>query len=354
MKPKRAFFKPWLSLVLVVLGAPSPSGGQVIWHLGDNTSGATQNIVDAFNAWTGGGLNSMSANLIATGITDGGLYVMDSGVSASSPFGNTSTNNTTWNVGPITRSAFGGNFSYTVFNTPLTSTNATSWNNLTSADSLATTVHAYGTSGNITTRLTAAHNYTNINGSSPNKFRRENPLVQAGASLNPNSTINSNSVVGALFGFDGQDSGIIDGANRRDGFTLAFSDPITQMGVFLVDFESHSSNTTLRGLVSLWDENGNYLAHTTLDFGTPVDDNRAFVGISSNQAFQYISFWVGSDTTSTSPTAYAYGFGAFTFRYDQIPEPVYSLAALLGAGVLSLRRRKRLSLASPSRPPRFS
>jgi len=74
---------------------------QLTLFLGDNSPGATQNIVQAFNAWTQGANNDMSDLDINTGLTSGGGYAMDTGQSASSAFGQAPS--TTTNAPPHTR-----------------------------------------------------------------------------------------------------------------------------------------------------------------------------------------------------------------------------------------------------------
>jgi len=98
-----------------------------------------------------------------------------------------------------------------------------------------------------------------------------------------------------------------------------------------VDLESHSSNAEYRALLAIWDDSGNLIASSTLDFGTEVDKSRGFVGITSTQAFSYISIWVGS-YSNTNPVQFAYALGGFTFRTAEIPEPT----TLVSLGILAL------------------
>ena len=102
-------------------------------------------------------------------------------------------------------------------------------------------------------------------------------------------------------------------------------------GIFLVDLESRSSNAKYRALLAIWDDSGNLIASSILDFGNAVDKSRGFVGITSSQPFSYISIWVGGSTT-TSPIQFAHALGGFTFRTAEIPEPT----TLVSLGILAL------------------
>jgi hypothetical protein len=317
--PNKHFILSFLSCIVVWMGLLHHAQSQLTLFLGDNTSGATQNIVNAFNAWTQGANNDMSDLNITTGLTSGGGYAMDTGQSATSAFGNAPS--TTTNAPPHTRNYNYGSWSYTVYNTPLANVNTTNWNN--PPGTIGAAIYGYGTTGTIAQRLQAAH--TNVQ----NFFSVENPVNQSSITLVVNSTSNTGGSP-TLFGFDGQDSGNLGGNNRRDGFTIALSSPISNAGIFLVDMESHSTNAQRRALLAIWDSSGNLIASSTLDFGTTVDSSRGFVGITSTQAFSYISVWVGG--TSSSPTAYAYALGGFTFRTAEIPEPT----TLVSLGILAL------------------
>ncbi|MCS7063872.1 MAG: hypothetical protein NZM04_07510, partial [Methylacidiphilales bacterium] len=134
---------------------------QVTYFFGDNTPGASQNIVQAFNAWKGGvgpSVATMTGAALAAGTIAGagGTYVIDTGINASSPFGASPTSTEINDPPPWTRTYGGGVFTYTVYNTPMLNTNPATWN--TPAAYLGNQIYYPGSPSTLSAQLLASHN----------------------------------------------------------------------------------------------------------------------------------------------------------------------------------------------------
>jgi hypothetical protein len=307
------------------------------------TPNANGNADAAFNTWAAGlGIGTPDITAWTTNADrdaglipgTGGQLVMDTGSASNSPFGQAPAGMPFSSTIPVTRSYTGGTFSYTVTSVLYANNDPLTWH----------------LSPPLGTNL-----LTLVEGTSPTLSGRhvpmivESPASQAGATVSPDGR--------PIFGYDGGVNidvthlgvtSLTSSFQRKSGFVLSFSDPISAFGFFAADLES-----TLNG-------GGNLVATaflfdsfmTLIDFQTiTVDgnDREGFYGITrSTPDISHAMFIVGAQNgspTASNARQNSYAFGGFTFIQAEIPEPrVYAAMAILALCIGWRERRRLLAL----------
>jgi hypothetical protein len=289
-----------------------------------------------FQQWTGPGAHA-SGILSGTGSAK---LVMDTGVNATSPFG-IGTGSVTAPNPPVTRN-YGSSFSYTVYNVLYANNDPNSWAN---NPGLGTNLMSHIAGAATLTTLAQRH--------IPGNFNKQNPANQDGDKVSPDGR--------DVFGFAGVDDtnvsflgvpGLNSSLQRKSGFVLEFSNPISAFGVFAADFEATNDGAgKYKATAFFYDSNMNLIEFHS--WGNDGDKRESFMGIKRATAdIQYAMFIVGArDGIATdggrdsSARSNHYAFGAFTFVQAEIPEPrVYAVMAILALCIGWRERRRLLAL----------
>jgi hypothetical protein len=294
-----------------------------------------------FNQWTGAGAHA-SGILSGTGSAK---LVMDTGVNATSPFG-LGTGSVNAPNPPVTRN-YGSSFSYTVYNVLYADNNPVTWaTNPGLGTSL--TSHIAGTAATLAGRHV------------PGNFNKYDPANQDGDNVSPDGR--------DMFGFAGIGNAdvsflgvpsLTSSLQRKSGFVLEFSNPISAFGVFAADFEATNEGTANRYRASafFYDANMNLIQYE--NWGNDGNQRESFMGIIRSTAdIKYAMFIVGArDGIATdggrdsSARSNHYAFGGFTFLQAEIPEPrVYAVMAILALCIGWRERRRLLALIKKIKP----
>jgi hypothetical protein len=294
----------------------------------------------AFNTWAAGlgigtpDITAWTSNAqrdagLIPGI--GGNLVMDTGSAANSPFGSHPPLINS-NV-PVTRSYTGGPFSYTVTSVLYANNDPNTWaNNPGLGTDILTLIEGTGPT------IQSRHVTMTI----------ENPASQGGANVSPDGR--------NIFGYDGGTNidvthlgvpGLTNSNQRKSGFVLSFSNPISAFGFYAADFESETSGNFV-ATAFLFDSNG-----LLIDFQQILvdgNDREGFYGITrSTPDISHAMFIVGARTgltndglRATNARLNSYAFGGFTFIAAEIPEPRVYIAMAILALCVAYRESRRL------------
>jgi hypothetical protein len=271
---------------------------------------------------------------------------MDTGVNATSPFG-IGTGSVNAPNAPVTRN-YGSSFSYTVYNVLYADNNPATW---ATNPGLGTNLMSHIAGAPSLTTLAQRH--------VPGNFVKQDPANQDGDNVSPDGR--------EMFGFAGVGNadvshlgimGLTSSLQRKSGFVLEFSDPISTFGVFAADFEATNEGTANRYRASafFYDANMNLIQYE--NWGNDGNQRESFMGIIRSTAdIKYAMFIVGArDGIGTdggrdsSARSNHYAFGGFTFLQAEIPEPRVYAAMVVLALCIAYRERRRL-IKLWSKPP---